>query len=260
MDETARPWRVLEDPNPGSSAQHASEAPPSTDATAGPRVRLLGAGLLIAALAATAAILLAVAGSGGSLRFGGGAGSPVGATERPDPDSPRGNQGVTASGGASSTDDPLGGEARLVIDVAGAVRQPGLYELPEGARVADAIEAAGGYGPRVDAARVSFEVNLAARLTDGQLVRIPSRDDPAAPTTTSISGGGATGSTPSGPVDLNSATSAELEALPGIGPATAAKIIAAREERPFRTVDELRARKVLGAATFEKVRQLVTVH
>src|SRR5204862_5828647 len=125
-----------------------------------------------------------------------------------------------------------------------------------GSRIADAITAAGGYAARVDAAAAQG-MNLAAKLTDGQQVHIPSRGEAA----TMASGGaaGGTSAAPSGPVDINSATAAELEALPAIGPATAAKIIAAREEQPFHSVDELRSRKVVGQATLEKIRKLVTV-
>jgi competence protein ComEA len=152
----------------------------------------------------------------------------------------------------------------LVVDVAGAVAQPGIYHLPVGARIGDAVDAAGGFSPRVDAERVGRELNLAASLTDGQQVHVPSRDDPAAggggdgPATGGGAGGGGSGG--SGDlVNLNTATQAELEALPGIGPVTASKIIAAREEAPFRSVDDLRGRGLVGEKTFGELKALVTV-
>jgi competence protein ComEA len=126
-----------------------------------------------------------------------------------------------------------------------------------GSRVADAIAAAGGYAPRVAADRVGQTLNLAALVKDGDQVVVPSRDDHG-PTTPA--GAGASGTAGgSGPVDLNRATVAELDALPGIGPVTAAKIVAARNEQAFASVDDLRTRKILGAATFDKVKDLVVV-
>jgi len=130
--------------------------------------------------------------------------------------------------------------------------------------VADAIAAAGGYGPRVDAAQATANLNLAARLSDGDRVVVPSRDDPAivgpasgGATVPSVGGTGSAGTT--APVDLNHATATELDGLPGIGPVTAAKIIASREERPFSSIDELRSRKLVGPTTFDKLRALVIV-
>ncbi len=127
----------------------------------------------------------------------------------------------------------------------------------------DAIAAAGGYGPRVDADAASH-LNLAAPVHDGEQVRVATRDDPPpgggsraagqanGPAATSSGGSG-------GLVNLNTATADELDTLPGIGPATAAKIIAAREEKPFAAVQELRSRGVVGEATFRKLESLVTV-
>jgi competence protein ComEA len=129
---------------------------------------------------------------------------------------------------------------------------PGVYRLPSGSRVGDAIDAAGGYGPRVDVRAADRALNLAAPLQDGEKVQVPDRDVPMAP------GAAATGaSTASGGlVDLNHATAEELDRLPGVGPVTAAKIIGGR---PYASIDELTAKKVVGAATLAKIRDLVTV-
>ncbi|MEO8639471.1 MAG: SLBB domain-containing protein, partial [Chloroflexota bacterium] len=113
----------------------------------------------------------------------------------------------------------------LVVDVEGAVLRPGIIELPTGSRVADAIEAAGGYGPHVDLAAAAAQVNLAAVLRDGQQIVVPLVG-------ASTAGGSGNGG-PGGLVDLNSASPEELDALPGIGPVTVEKIVAARAEQPF---------------------------
>jgi competence protein ComEA len=238
MDPTATPpWRVLETPPPDNGRP---QQPAGTSERAGTTTIVKVAAVGGAAIAcAIAAFILAVGGGSGVTRVDGGAPLAVG-----DP-------------GASVSDVPVAG-AELVVEIVGAVRAPGVYRLPAGARVTDLIEAAGGYGPRVDTARAEQDLNLAAPLRDGEHLRVPSRDDPAlaAP---SGDGSAAGGTAAGGLVDLNQATQAELEELPGVGPATAEKIMAAREEAPFVSVDDLRSRGVLGEKTFEKLRDLVTV-
>jgi competence protein ComEA len=162
---------------------------------------------------------------------------------------------LTANLGATGSASPAP-EVRLVVDVGGAVARPGVYHLPSGSRVADAIDAAGGYAATVDASLVDRQLNLAAPVTDGQKIRVPVRGENP-PADGMGQGGETAGGT--GPIDLNRASAEALDTLPGIGPVTAAKIIAAREEQPFTSVDDLLARKVVGTATMEKLRPLVTV-
>ncbi|MEK6192326.1 MAG: ComEA family DNA-binding protein [Chloroflexota bacterium] len=141
-----------------------------------------------------------------------------------------------------------GGE--LVVDIEGGVNLPGIHRLPAGSRVADALAAAGGYAESADLAAAARSLNLAAAVVDGQQIYVPVLGE------TPGSGGGAGGD---GQVNLNRASQSELEALPGIGPVTAERIIAARTERPFATLDELVTREVLTARQLEQIADLVTV-
>jgi competence protein ComEA len=141
--------------------------------------------------------------------------------------------------------------ARLVVHVAGAVRRAGLYRLRDGARVADAIVLAGGATRRADLALL----NLAAPLADGQQVLVPRR----VPVGGVGSDAAAASPRPGAKVSLGSATVEQLDALPGIGPVTAEKIVAWRTTHgPFRSVDDLDAVPGIGPARLEQLRDLVT--
>jgi len=138
--------------------------------------------------------------------------------------------------------EPAAAAPKLVVHVAGAVRQPGLYRLAEGKRVADAVARAGGATAPADTAAI----NLAAPLADGMQVLVPKR----------VPGGG--GGATSARVSLSSATAAELDALPGIGPVTAQKILDYRSEHGgFRSVDDLDAIPGIGPARVEQLRDVV---
>lgn len=198
---------------------------------------------LVAGIAATLALLV------GAIWL---ASAPGGARGLP---SSRADLGVSATAGALPADDsealPAGGE--LWVHVAGSVANPGVYALAPASRVKDAVAAAG--GPSADA-EISA-VNLAAEIADGEQVFVPSRSDPGA------TGAGSSVPGPSGgngqksgsqKININKADTTQLEALPGVGPATAEKIIAFRKTNgPFRSVEELQRVDGIGEA---KLRQL----
>jgi competence protein ComEA len=139
--------------------------------------------------------------------------------------------------------------SRLFVHVVGAVRRPGLYRLDEGSRVADALARAGGATRR---AQLEL-VNLAAPLADGQQVVVPRRGSVGS------AAAGAGGSAPTGPVHLGTATLEQLDALPGVGPVTAQKILDYRQQHgSFRSVEELDAVPGIGPARLEQLRGLVT--
>ena len=145
--------------------------------------------------------------------------------------------------------------ARLLVHVVGAVRQPGLYRLPEGSRIADAVTKAGGATRKADLTLV----NLAAPVADGTQVVVPRRLPAAATGSPAAAPAGSAAGTPSaGPVHLNTATVEQLDALPGIGPVTAQKIIDYRQENgAFASVDDLDAIPGIGPKRLEQLRELV---
>ncbi|MGZ8475100.1 MAG: helix-hairpin-helix domain-containing protein, partial [Candidatus Limnocylindria bacterium] len=150
-----------------------------------------------------------------------------------------------------------------VVDVEGAVLEPGIRELPAGARVADALSAAGGYAPDADLEAAAATINLAERLTDGAQIVVPRIGAEAAAAADADSPGSTAGSPAAddeegGPIDINTASADELEALPGIGPVTVDRIIAGREERPFSSLEDAVERGVLNRGQLDDLEGLAT--
>jgi competence protein ComEA len=218
---TSVPWRALETPDEAGPAQ---EPRPGKLFTL-----LLGlavAGLVLGSLAVVACVEMQ---SGGRVTVVGGP------------------SGAVASGGSPSG-------AMVVVQVTGAVLRPGVYSLPAGSRVGDAIKAAGGYAPDVDPRAAETRLNQAAKLQDAESIVVPRRGDAVAGSPVTAASGQR-----AGPLNLNTATAAELDALPGIGPATAAKIVSSREQLRFASVNDLVSRKLVSAATLAKFRDQVSV-
>jgi competence protein ComEA len=139
----------------------------------------------------------------------------------------------------------------VVVQVDGAVMRPGVFPLPAGARIADALAAAGGAGPDADLSAV----NLARPLRDGERVSVPLRSSAEAPS------GGVQGLPGNGAVlDLNAATAADLEALPGVGPVLARRVVDHRTQHgPFRRLDELLQVKGVGPRLLERLRPRIVI-
>jgi competence protein ComEA len=176
-------------------------------------------------------------------------------------DGPPGS-GPPSSLAAHSGDPSTTNGAPLAVHVAGAVARPGLYHLPAGSRVADALAQAGGKLPRADLDRL----NLAARLVDGQKILVTRRGDPVPPVDVGSGGGGvgmsgaAGESTPGEPIDLNTADLAGLDLLPGIGPATARAILEERTRRGgFRSTRDLLRVPGIGEGRFARLKDRVRV-
>jgi competence protein ComEA len=166
--------------------------------------------------------------------------------------------GRTLAGAGTATEQPApalvperaAATPPLVVHVAGAVRRPGLYRLAEGKRVADAVARAGGATAPADTAAI----NLAAPLADGMQVIVPHRVVVAA-----SSGGADAGSAAPARISLSSASAAELDELPGVGPVTAQKIVDYRAAHGgFRSVEDLDAIPGIGPARIEQLRDLTT--
>ena len=179
----------------------------------------------------------------------------VAGRDRPEMINPRDVDVTTTVGFTANPTPPSGpsssAPAVLVVHVAGLVATPGVFRLPVGSRVVDALEAAGGANPGVDLSTL----NLARLLVDGEqiAVGVPAAPDagPAAPA----------GDPPAGePLDLNTATEAELDGLPGVGPVLAGRIVAWRDDHgAFTAVEELLEVSGIGTATFAELAPLVRV-
>ena len=140
----------------------------------------------------------------------------------------------------------------LVVDVEGAVFKPGVYKLPEDARVQDALIAAGGMSNEADRDLISKQLNLASKVVDGGKIYVPFSGEQVF---VGQAGQEVAGVESMGLIDINSASESQLDALSGIGPITSKKII---DNRPYQSIEELVAKKVVGAKLFGQIKDKIT--
>ncbi|WP_082000098.1 helix-hairpin-helix domain-containing protein [Arthrobacter sp. PAMC 25486] len=165
-----------------------------------------------------------------------------------------------ATGGAAGPGAGKSGTVGMLVHVVGAVNNPGVFVLGEGSRIYQAVEAAGGALPTAQLAAL----NLAAPVSDGMQIVVLTQEQAASPQDVPGVGAPANGAAaqkaPAGPINVNAATAADLDALPGIGPVLAERIVAWRTDHgPFPSVDALDAVSGIGAKLLENIRSLVSV-
>ena len=162
---------------------------------------------------------------------------------------------------AQPTDSAIEEEVMIMVDVAGAVMAPSVVELPEGSRVFEAVEKAGGLTKDADTGTINQDEILA----DGQKIYIPTKQEVKESTNGSgysvgSSSSSGSGSVRSGLININTADSAALQQLPGVGPATADKIISYRDENgKFKNIEDIKNVSGIGEKTFEKMKKKITV-
>jgi competence protein ComEA len=152
-----------------------------------------------------------------------------------------------------SADRIASGSALIMIDIGGGVEHPGVYELPHGSRVEDAIQSAGGLSDDADEAGIGKAVNRARVLTDGEKIFIPEKDMVKGVKTENQK---SSGIQKNSFVSVNTASLTELDTLPGIGEATARKII---DGRPYVALEDLVTRKVVSMSVFEKIKEMISL-
>jgi competence protein ComEA len=157
------------------------------------------------------------------------------------------------------TPRPTGTSASLIVDVRGAVNKPGVYTLPLGSRVQDALALAGDLTSNAD----TRPLNLARRLNDGEQIIVPVIGE-VPPTLIAPPGRGSASSiptkTPGDKININTATLTELDTLPGIGPAIAQRIIDYRTQNgDFRTIEDLKKVRGIGDALFNQIKDVISV-
>jgi competence protein ComEA len=218
-----------------------SEPPPddalAPSARAGARWRIgLGAAVVLLVLGVAVAVVAGLLAPGGGVR-------------------PVASRSAATGGGVvtpAATASPSA--ASVVVHVLGQVKRPGVYELPDGSRVIDAIGAAGGFTAAAD----QGGVNLARVLVDGEQLLVPKPGEAPAPT--AGTGGAGPSAGPGGKIDLNTATLEQLETLPRVGPAMAQRIVDWRTQNGrFASVDDLQNVSGIGEKTFAELRDLVVV-
>ncbi len=147
---------------------------------------------------------------------------------------------------------------QITIDVSGAVNKPGVYKLAFDSRIEDAVSASGGLRSDANNEYISKYLNMAQKLVDGTKVYIPTQGESGIVTAgVGVSTVGSVAGASATQVNINSAGQADLEALPGIGAVTAAKIIASR---PYQTIDDLQTQKIVSKTTFEKIKSLIVAY